>query len=391
MRNKFLIIFGSFCLIGLISFGVYKIQPYRLNAVKSWDVNLSQKSKDPYGLYIMYKEIGNLSNGKVKELDKISELEISPSEAKNYAVVVLSEHVYFDSITKNHFKTLVQNGGLVLISDYEDNSDDTIYTNTINLDVDFTLSTNEYFKIKNKRSYPHRYFDEFRKEDHQILGYLETKNKKYPNFLKYQPNNAKGAYLYHAEPLYFTNYYLLQEDSYFYAKSVLKELNGRQILWYNPKKEYVIPNDSMMRYILSQPALKTAWIILICMLFIYLFFRSRREQRIIPILTKEENHTVEFAKTISSLYQENGEVKDIISKKMDYFFYQIRKHFLIETTDLTSKHFIEIVAQKAGISQQECAQKFELLQKIQQKTNPTQHDLKTVHEIIENYKQKANI
>ena len=147
----------------------------------------------------------------------------------------------------------------------------------------------------------------------------------------------------------------------------------------------------MMRFIMGEPALKAAWITLLVLLFFFLIFRSKREQRIIPIYTKEENHTVEFAKTISSLYQENGEVKDIVSKKIDYFLYKLRKTFLIETDDITNKQFIEIVAQKANLSQEECLEKFTILKNIYQKNQPNEHDLKIVYQIIENYKQKANI
>ena len=102
-------------------------------------------------------------------------------------------------------------------------------------------------------------------------------------------------------------------------------------------------------------------------MFIFLIFRSRREQRIIPIYEKEENHTVEFAKTISALYHENGEVKDIVAKKIDYFLYKIRKNFLIETDNLNDKNFIEIVAQKANYTQEECSKIFETLYQIKNK------------------------
>ena len=69
----------------------------------------------------------------------------------------------------------------------------------------------------------------------------------------------------------------------------------------------------------------------------------------------------------------------------------MRKTFLIETDDITNKQFIEIVAQKANLSQEECLEKFTILKNIYQKNQPNEHDLKTVYQIIENYKQKANI
>ncbi|MEG1198702.1 MAG: hypothetical protein RSD53_04875, partial [Algoriella sp.] len=243
---------------------------------------------------------------------------------------------------------------------------------------------------KKKREVEHHYFSQIT-SDSEVIGTLNYEGKSYPNYLKIKPKNYNGYYLYHAEPLYFTNYYLLNEDSYFYAKSVLQQLKGRTIIWYNPNKTYASSNTSTMRFVFSQPALNSAWILLLVLLFIFLIFRSRREQRIIPIYEKEENHTVEFAKTISSLYQENGEIKDIISKKIDYFLYKIRKNFLIETDNLIDKNFIEIVSQKANYTQDEGRKIFEILNHIQHKEQPTQNDLKIVYQIIENYKLKANI
>ena len=357
---------------------------------KNWEIDLTQNSKNPYGLYIAHKEIGNLSKGKVQDLEKLSELNIDPAKAKNYAIVVISDESYFDSITLQNFNNIVKNGGIVLISDYQDNTLDTIYTNNIPPTADFELTTNETFNIQKKKLVEHHYFETF-SNDFSIIGTIKYKNKNYPNILKKQPENAKGYYLFHAEPLYFSNYYLLNQDSYFYTKSVLQHLKGRTIIWYNTDKTYASSNTSMMRYILSEKALKYAWYVLLALLFIFLIFRSRREQRIIPIYKQEENHTVEFAKTILSLYQENGEIKDIISKKIDYFLYKIRKIFLIETDDITHKNFIEIVAQKGNFTQEECYKNFEILKNIHQKENPNQHDLKIVYDIIENYKQKANI
>ncbi len=381
MKKKLGILLGAILLIGIFIFSFSKLR-YKLP--KSWNVSLYQNSKDPYGLFIMHEELGKLSNGKMKDLEKLSELKIDPKKAKDYAVVVLGSEIYFDTVSKNLLSKIAENGGIVMVADYYDNfgdntngkedvyeetySTDTpttdsteseenmLYNQTININDNFELRTNKSFKIKKKKEIEHHYFSEIT-SDSEILGTLTYKDRTYPNYLKIKPKDYKGYYLYHAEPLYFTNYYLLNEESYFYAKS----------------------------------ALKAAWITLLVLLFFFLIFRSKREQRIIPIYTKEENHTVEFAKTISSLYQENGEVKDIVSKKIDYFLYKLRKTFLIETDDITNKQFIEIVAQKANLSQEECLEKFTILKNIYQKNQPNEHDLKTVYQIIENYKQKANI
>lgn len=410
MKKKFLIVLGVITLIALTLFSITKLT---FNLPKSWEVNLLQDNKNPYGLYVAHEELTNLSGGKVKEIEKLSELKISPKKAKDYVVVAIGSEIYFDSIAKEHLSNLTKNGGVVLLADYYDNfgsedenesvsndslntqnEDDSniLYTKTKLIKDDFELSTNQQFKIKKKKEFEHHYFNDLKSDDIEVIGSLKHQNISYPNYIKIKVEDSQGYYLYHAEPIYFSNYYLLNEDSYFYAKSVFQQFKGKNILWYNPGKVYAgSGNTSMMRYIMSQPALKTAWIILLIMLFLFLLFRSKREQRIIPILEKEENHTVEFAKTISSLYQESGEIKDIIEKKIDYFLYKLRKNFRVETTDITNDTFIEVVAHKATISEEEALKKFQIIKNIQHKNRPNAQDLKQVHEIIENYKLKANI
>jgi len=389
MKNNLVIIIGIVVLILLMLFGYSKLN---FSLPKSWEITLSQNSKDPYGLYIVHKEIGNLSKGKIKDLEKISELNIDKTKASDYALVIIGKEVFLDSISKKYISNLVKNGGIVFISDYQDNTDDTIYTSYKDIKGNFELSLKDKYLISNKKDIQHHYIEKYNARNHEVLGTININNKLYPNFIKYQPNKVKGYFLYHTEPIYFSNYYLLNQDSYFYSKTVFQSLKGKTILWYNTEKTYAgAANTSVMRFIMSQPALKYSWISLLILLFLFLIFKSKREQRIIPVIEKEENHSLEFAKTISSLYQENGETKDIINKKIDYFLYQLRKSFMIETDDLMNKKFIELVAQKANISQEECLNDFLIIKNSYEKQHPTIHDLKNVYQIIENYKQKANI
>jgi len=124
MKNNLVIIIGIVVLILLMLFGYSKLN---FSLPKSWEITLSQNSKDPYGLYIVHKEIGNLSKGKIKDLEKISELNIDKTKASDYALVIIGKEVFLDSISKKYISNLVKNGGIVFISDYQDNTDDTCF------------------------------------------------------------------------------------------------------------------------------------------------------------------------------------------------------------------------------------------------------------------------
>ena len=59
---------------------------------------------------------------------------------------------------------------------------------------------------------------------------------------------------------------------------------------------------------MSQPALRITWRLMLLGLLLYLIFKGKREQRIIPIIKKPENTTVEFAQSISSVLRRKSVV-----------------------------------------------------------------------------------
>ena len=98
---------------------------------------------------------------------------------------------------------------------------------------------------------------------------------------------------------------------------------------------------------MSQPALRITWRLMLLGLLLYLIFKGKREQRIIPIIKKPENTTVEFAQSISSLYFQEGDSVDLVRKKITYFLDHIRNTYNIDTQEINSS-FIEKLYNKSG-------------------------------------------
>ena len=98
---------------------------------------------------------------------------------------------------------------------------------------------------------------------------------------------------------------------------------------------------------MSQPALRITWRLMLLGLLLYLIFKGKREQRIIPIIKKPENTTVEFAQSISSLYFQDGNSVDLVRKKITYFLDHIRNTYNIDTQEINSS-FIEKLYNKSG-------------------------------------------
>src|SRR5690606_31850597 len=117
---------------------------------------------------------------------------------------------------------------------------------------------------------------------------------------------------------------------------------------------------SPMRYVLSQEALIWAYYLLLSGLLIFVIFRGKREQRIIPVVKPLENSSVEFAKTLSVLYLEHGDFSNIIAKKINFFLENIRSKLYLNTENL-SQDFIKNLASKSGNTEEKTSELIEYI------------------------------
>lgn len=374
-----------------------------------WSDNFKLDSKSPFGLYILNHEIKNWTNyqGEINETlyQKTSKLDHQKS-----AIFIVGNGLNYELLTETaQEETLdfVAKGGTLFVSSYllgdlpqkldldyiAISSYDTYIPLQINYYENWLIKGNQHFKIEQKNKeytvdQTYVYFNKKKKNDLEILGYVRYDKDKYiPNFIRVK--HGKGFIYLHSYPKAFTNYYLLKEPSYLYARESLSYLKGKEVYWFSPDK--LQESNHILRFILTNKTLAFAWRLLFAALILYFVFRSKREQSAIPIIKPEANLTVEFTKTIASMYYENNMNANIAQKKIDYFFFNIRKHFGLDTNNLLQPKNIKTLAHKANMSQQETEKFIEQLLYYKQVETLTTEELHTVNELVENYKKKAHI
>lgn len=234
-----------------------------------------------------------------------------------------------------------------------------------------------------------RIFEYLNADNSTILGYLLRPKHRLPNFIRVR--HGKGELYLHLGPDVFSNYYLLQEETFPIAYEALHYLKGHDILWYENKYDEVVESDTPIRYILSQPALRNGWYLLLVTLTLFLIFKSRREQGAIPIVKPEENLSVAFAESIGSLYYESGQPGNMVEKKINYFLYNLRKDFRLEETEINSEDFRKEVTSKLKLSREEVDTFFDRLQYYISNKKIDKISLKHVQNIIEDFKEKIYI
>ncbi|WP_281631780.1 DUF4350 domain-containing protein [Flavobacterium luteolum] len=360
MDNKVKIYIAILVLIFGITLLVDKGQPKPID----WTPTYSVEDKIPFGLYVFDQEVEGLFKQKVERISTQTPYEyfdsqyddrenvesyrikgtfMNISEADNIDEGSMKEILYFVSHGNNAFlsmkvfpKTLLDSLKIELKTDFMPN--DSISTWMANKKVSskkYTLNTglSDYFsKIDTLNT--------------KVLGYqINRKKEKQVNFIEVP---YKNGYLYlHTQPVAFTNYNLLKKDHYQYAENVLSYIPKGNIFWYNKTFNDKRISSSPLRYIWSQPALKSAWYLGLIGILIFMIFNAKRKQRIVPIIKPLQNLTVDFTKTIGNLYYQEGDHTNIIDKKIIYFLEKIRTDYLLDTTKLDDD-FITKLHYKTG-------------------------------------------
>ena len=146
-------------------------------------------------------------------------------------------------------------------------------------------------------------------------------------------------------------------------------------------------NDSPLRYIGSQPALRWAWYLFIFGMLVFMIFNAKRKQRVIPEKVPLANTTVDFTKTIGNLYLQEGDHHTIIGKKIIYFLEKIRTDYLLDTFDL-DETFVNRLHQKTGKDKVDIEHVIQLIKKHRNHLDSTENDVIEMSKAIEKLAQK---
>lgn len=360
MDNKVKIYIAILVLIFGITLLVDKGQPKPID----WTPTYSVEDKIPFGLYVFDQEADGLFKQKVERIStqtpyeyldsqydarenvqtyKVKGTFMNISEVDNIDQQSMKEILYFVSHGNNAFLSMKVFPKVLLDSLKIELKTDVMPNDSISVWMANKKAGTKKYTFNTGLS---DYFSKIDTLNTKVLGYqISSKNKKQVNFIEVP---YKNGYLYlHTQPVAFTNYNLLKKDYYQYAENVLSYIPKGNVFWYNKTLNDKRISSSPMRYIWSQPALKSAWYLGLIGILIFMIFNAKRKQRIVPIIKPLQNLTVDFTKTIGNLYYQEGDHTNIIDKKIIYFLEKIRTDYLLDTSKLDDD-FITKLHYKTG-------------------------------------------
>lgn len=197
---------------------------------------------------------------------------------------------------------------------------------------------------------------------------------------------GQGQFLIHNLPLAFTNYYVLDPKTGDYAFKALAYLPALPTYWdeYQKQGRFNEEEQSIFRYIRSQPALNWAYYIVLFGLLFYAIFAGKRMQRIIPVLEPPRNTSLDFVNDVGRLYFQQGDHDNLARKKIQYFLADVRDRYNLNTTVLDDE-FAKQFARKHGTPIQETLELVRTLRQAQKSISLSEYDLLTVNGVIERF------
>ncbi|WP_025740110.1 DUF4350 domain-containing protein [Aquimarina pacifica] len=386
--RNILIIFGV-ALLGIIITELVRPKPI------NWNSSYTSTDKIPFGSYILYEELKDWNDNKKVQLVSKNPYEFlkDSSYATNSAYLLINSEIDLDKQSYTQLIQFVREGNDVFLAGtYFGN----IIKDSLKIETEMSYKLTEeeitpaFFSSSSYRDSIPKYkkgiyktiFRSFDTTKTKALGYYKNEEEKISqvNFIKVK--EGEGHIYFNTLPEAFSNYYMLKNQGT-YTANVLSYINDRTTLyWDDYLKDGRRVVNSPMRFVLNQPALQWAYYICLLSLLVFVIFRGKREQRIIPVIKPLENTSIEFTKTISNLYFQHKDYGNIINKKITYFLEKVRRQYYINTNELNAK-FIDTLAIKSGHSLEETKKLIEFIVILKGRTMHNEKDLIELNKKIE--------
>ncbi len=390
-------------LLGIITTEITRPKPI------NWKPSYTATDKIPFGCYVLHSELPNLfPNQEIVDVNaSLYESFVTRDTLEQSNYLMINNGVDLDEQEYDQLLSYVSQGNDVFMA----SSYFGYYlSDTLNVSVEANYNVQEdtirlsmtNSKFKNKdflytKGMYNRHFSSVDTLNTTILGhitFLEEKLfevnedldrvRKLPNFIKVKFGN--GHFYLNCTPLAFTNFYMLENNEDYVAQNFAYLKNKKTLYWDNYKKSGRVVIKSPLRFVLTQLPLKWAYYVTLVALLLFYIFRTKRQQRSIPVIEPLQNSSIEFAQTVGNLYYQHKDYSNLISKKLNYFLEYIRSKYHLDTTTINAKTAKDLAA-KSGASLSDTTELIDFIKHLKNKQHHTENEMIALNKKITAFKR----
>jgi hypothetical protein len=369
-------------------------------------ISFNKRDKIPYGMYVAYRNLSHIfpeasiivNKKEPAQWDSLTNL------SDKQAIIIITPRFMPDEFELNRLLSFAKAGNNVFISSrvfsleaenffgcessfsgfpiFNDREDDTLMLSFIS----------PPFLDSEKYDYPGRRYDSyFGKYDKDVSYELGKKENGEINFVRLKA--GLGNIYLHRAPMAFSNYFLLHNQNMNYYSKALSLIpkDTKLVAWdeYYLYKRYSSENrsgenSSVLSALMSHRAFSSALWLLIILLVLFILQEMRRKQRIIPVIAKPRNDSLEFVKTVGRLYYEKRDNKNLSHKMAAYFLEHIRNRYKLPTSKL-DEEFILLLKRKTGQQENNIRKIVSFIKNIDETEYVSEEELADFHKELEEF------
>lgn len=418
--RKNILFLGLGLLIAILLFLLSKQQPNY-----TWNQHYEQNSKDPYGTFFfseLVQQSLSLDTLQLLGTSISNSLPIDTAVASNY--LFIGEGLNFSEADEAQLLDFVAEGNAAFIScrvlpntlmeTFYPMPCDSMYWYRLSSFEDTLVGMSlkhpdlypdsnfyyQYYYQKKLRNYNWQYISPiyFCDQDNGLtpLGQINEEKTNFAS-VKY----GEGTFYIHTNPLAFTNLHLLSKEGVTYGQLILSHLHKGPVYWdensritedagellnNNQPRNKQLNSKNPLQFILNEPALAWAWYLLLAMGLLFLLFRAKRKQRVIPVLEPNKNTSLQFVATIGRLYFMQSNHKQLALQKMKLLQVFIREKYNFNTRELDDE-LANKLAVRSEIPLENIQQIFTIYNNVKTAPFVSENTLIQFHKVLENFYQ----
>jgi hypothetical protein len=379
---------GIYVIILIVSVIIFIVIELMKPREVSWELTFSSKSSMPYGTLVLSEMLPQIFPDKEFMVNKTNYYELEMNNTSNF--VFVNNEFEADEYSMYSLLDIANDGGNVFISAFNFNQ---TLLDTLNLSVlNFWTGDEDGFNfindsIKNKEAYKisYQYNSYFFLDSCKQYTPLSSFNNGNVNFLSV--NFGKGKIYMNSTPLAFTNYYILKGNVIDYVEKSLSMMEINDVVWDEYQQKQETGNQSTLQFIGNNPPLTAAYYIALILIILFVVFYGKRRQKTIPVLEPLKNNSLDFAETISHLYYQQKDHKDIVNKRILYFLDYLNHRYHIKHRTFDEK-IIGLISSRSALTEEEIRALILTLQQYQLKDKINDDELVELNKKLEKfYKQ----
>lgn len=368
---KYIIIFF---LIGAFFSGVYYFIPEK----EDWSLSFSYRDKIPFGTYASYTLLNDISLEKTKPVFD-SAYHVLQKNIKNSTYVIVTNVFNPDKYDVESILDFVNSGNTAFISartfspEFKNKLNFSTYYNYSDPDNTLNFFDGNKFEFTEK-------IERYSLSDLNKFSTIVLAENSLQRPVLIKISYGSGWIYLNTTPLIFSNYEIVNSENKQYLYKMFSLIKNKNILWDEFYKENRSISRSALAYIKRDKSLGKVYILTIVFLLLFVLFRSKRVQRIIPVINPKKNDLLEYIQNSGYLAFSYKNNRKLIEDIFFHFSRNIEKKYNTGLHDVISN--LEFLAHNYPEKEKKCNEFKSLIKELKANNKVKDVDLLKVENFI---------